>query len=103
MLKLLLSIYKFVYREPCSIQKEIANRYIKGTRQWECDDAELIELYDHLNFICKKRRVNGKVTITQFFSLLKYPQSTLNFLKGKKVSFNLLQGFKKLCQTTTET
>ena len=94
MLQLILHLAKLFFREPCSIQKEIINRSSKRRGQWDYDNLELIELYEHLDSICKKRTGPGTVNPNQFFTLLKYPKSSLNFSNGRKVPFNDLEKFK---------
>ena len=94
MLKLILHIVTRMRKEPCSIQKEVINRSSKRRGQWDYDNQELIELYDHLDSICKKRTRPGTINPSQFFTLLKYPTSSLNFLNGRKVPFNDLEKFK---------
>ena len=94
MLQLILQLAKLLFPEPCSIQKEIINRSSKRRGQWDYDNRELIELYDHLDSICKKRTGPGTVNPSQFFTLLKYPTSSLNFLNGRKLPFNDLEKFK---------
>lgn len=94
MLKILLFFSKILAKEPCSIQKEIINRSQKRRSQWDHDTLELVELYDHLDAICKKRTRPGTLKPSEFFTLLKYPSSSLNFLNGRKVPFNDLEKFK---------
>ena len=94
MLKLILYIAKGFVKEPCSIQKEIINRSQKRRSNWDHDAMELVELYEHLDAICKKRTRPGTINPSQFFTLLKYPASSLNFLNGRKVPFNDLEKFK---------
>ena len=94
MLQLILQLAKLLLREPCSIQKEIVNRSSKRRGQWDYDNLELIELYDHLDSICKKRTRPGTISQSQFYTLMKYPTSSLNFLNGRKVPFNDLENFK---------
>ena len=93
MLKILLFFSKILAKEPCSIQKEIINRSQKRRSQWDHDTLELVELYDHLDAISKKRTRPGTLKPSEFFTLLKYPTSSLNFLNGRKVPFN---DFEKL-------
>ena len=94
MLKLILHIVTWMRKEPCSIQKELINRSQKRRATWDHDNIELIELYDHLDSICKKRTRPGTINPSQFFTLLKYPTSSLNFINGRKVPFNDLEKFK---------
>jgi len=61
---------------------------------WDLDNLELIELYEHLDVISKKRTRPGTITPNQFVTLVKYPTSALNFLNGRKVPFNDLEKFK---------
>ena len=94
MLKLLLFFAKSLAKEPCSIQKEIINRSSKRRGQWDYNNLELIEMYEHLDSICKKRTRPGTINPSQFFTLMKYPTSSLNFLNGRKVPFNDIEKFK---------
>ena len=93
MLKILLFFSKTLAKEPGSIQKEIINRSQKRRSKWDHDTLELVELYDHLDAICKKRMRRGTLNPSEFFTLLKYPASSLNFLNGRKVPFNDLEKF----------
>jgi hypothetical protein len=93
-IKILLTISSWIRKEPCSLQKELINRSKKQRALWDLDNQELLELYSHLDDICKKRTGVGSITPKEFFTLLKYPRSALNFLSGRKVPFNDLESFK---------
>src|SRR5210317_1866719 len=94
MLKLILHIVTWMRKEPCSIQKELINRSQKRRATWDHDNIDLIELYDHLDLICKKRTRPGSLKLSQFSTLLKYPSSSLNFLNGRMVPINDLERFR---------
>ena len=67
MLKLALFFAKLVLKEPCSIQREVLNRLAKKRGAWDLSSSELIELYEHMNAITKKRtgRFNFPTTQTK--------------------------------------
>ena len=95
MLKLALFFAKLVRKEPCSIQREVLNRLAKKRGAWDLSSSELIELYEHLNAITKKRTGPATISPSEFFTLLKYPDSASNFLNDRKVPVNDLESFKK--------
>jgi hypothetical protein len=95
MLKIALFFAKLVRKEPCSIQREVLNRLAKKRGAWDLSSAELIELYEHMNAIIKKRTGPATISPSEFFTLLKYPDSTSNFLNDRKVPVNDLESFKK--------
>ena len=95
MLKLALFFAKLVRKEPCSIQREVLNRLAKKRRAWDLSSPELIELYEHMNAITKKRTGPATISPSEFFTLLKYPDSASNFLNDRKVPVNDLESFKK--------
>jgi hypothetical protein len=94
MLKLALFFAKLVRKEPCSIQREVLNRLVKKRGAWDLSSADLIELYEHMNAIIKKRTA-AIISPSEFFTLLKYPDSASNFLNDRKVPVNDLESFKK--------
>ena len=59
---------------------------------------EIVDIYNHLDVLIKKRTRIGKLTPAQFFTLIKHPTSTLNFIQGRKVPFNDLEKFKNEVQ-----
>jgi len=95
MLKLALFFAKLVRKEPCSIQREVLNRLAKKRGAWDLSSSELIELYEHMNAITKKRTGPATISPSEFFTLLKYPDSASNFLNDRKVPVNDLESFKK--------
>jgi hypothetical protein len=95
MLKLALFFAKLVRKEPCSIQREVLNRLAKKRGAWDLSSSELIELYEHMNTITKKRTGAATMRPSEFFTLLKYPDSASNFLNDRKVPVNDLESFKK--------
>ena len=95
MLKLALFFAKLVRKEPCSIQREVLNRLAKKRGAWDLSSSELIELYEHMNAITKKRTGPATISPSEFFTLLKYPDSASNFLNDRKVSMNDLESLKK--------
>ena len=95
MLKLALFFAKLVRKEPCSIQREVLNRLAKKRGAWDLSSSELIELYEHMNAITKKRTGPATISPSEFFTLLKYPDSASNFLNDRKVTLNDLESFKK--------
>ncbi|MDC3305274.1 hypothetical protein OAU62_00925 [Schleiferiaceae bacterium] len=95
MLKLALFFAKLVRKEPCSIQREVLNRLAKKRGAWDLSSSELIELYEHMNAITKKRTGPATISPSDFFTLLKYPDSASNFLNDRKVPVNDLEYFKK--------
>ena len=95
MLKLALFFAKLVRKEPCSIQREVLNRLAKKRGAWDLSSTELIELYEHMNAITKKRTGPATISPSEFFTLLKYPDSASNFLNDRKVPVNDLESFKK--------
>ena len=95
MLKLALIFAKLVRKEPCSIQREVLNRLAKKRGAWDLSSTELIELYEHMNAITKKRTGPATISPSEFFTLLKYPDSASNFLNNRKVPLNDLESFKK--------
>ena len=94
MLRLLLTIAELFFREPCSVQREILKRLQKKPAAWDATNDELLEIYEHVNAIVKKRTGVGAITPSQFMTLLKHPTSTLNFLNERKVPFNDLEKFR---------
>ena len=95
MLKFALFFAKLVRKEPCSIQREVLNRLAKKRGAWDLSSSELIELYEHINAITKKRTGPATISPSEFFTLLKYPDSASNFLNDRKVPLNDLESFKK--------
>ena len=95
MLRLALFFAKLVRKEPCSIQREVLNRLAKKRGAWDLSSSELIELYEHMNAITKKRTGPATISPSEFFTLLKYPDSASNFLNDRKVPLNDLESFKK--------
>ena len=95
MLKLALFFAKLVRKEPCSIQREVLNRLVKKRAAWDLNSSELIELYEHMNGIIKKRTGPATISPSEFFTLLKYPDSASNFLNDRKVPVNDLESLKK--------
>ena len=95
MLRLALFFAKLVRKEPCSIQREVLNRLAKKSGAWDLSSSELIELYEHMNAITKKRTGPATISPSEFFTLLKYPDSASNFLNDRKVPVNDLESFKK--------
>jgi hypothetical protein len=95
MLKFALFFAKMVRKEPCSIQREVLNRLAKKRGAWDLSSSELIELYEHMNAITKKRTGPATISPSEFFTLLKYPDSASNFLNDRKVPVNDLESFKK--------
>ena len=95
MLKLSLWLTQFIRKERCSIQREIISRVAKKRALWDLSSEELLFLYTHLDKVVKKRTGIGTIGPSEFFTLLKYPKSTLNFLADKKVSINDLEAFRK--------
>ena len=95
MLKLALFFAKLVRKEPCSIQREVLNRFAKKRGAWDLSSSELIELYEHMNAITKKRTGPATFSPSEFFTLLKYPDSASNFLNDRKIPVNDLESFKK--------
>ena len=95
MLKLALFFAKLLRKEPCSIQREVLNRLAKKRGAWDLSSTELIELYEHMNAITKKRTGPATISPSEFFTLLKYPDSASNFLNDRKVPVNDLESFKK--------
>ena len=95
MLKFALFFAKLVRKEPCSIQREVLNRLAKKRGAWDLSSSELIELYEHMNAITKKRTGPASISPSEFFTLLKYPDSASNFLNDRKVPVNDLESFKK--------
>ena len=95
MLKLALFFAKLVRKEPCSIQREVLNRLAKKRGAWDLSSSELIELYEHMNAIIKKRTGPATISPSEFFTLLKYPDSASNFLNDRKIPVNDLESFKK--------
>ena len=95
MLKFVLFFAKMVRKEPCSIQREVLNRLAKKRGAWDLSSSELIELYEHMNAITKKRTGPATISPSEFFTLLKYPDSASNFLNDRKVPVNDLESFKK--------
>jgi hypothetical protein len=98
MLNLILNLAKLLKKEPCSIQREVITRVSKKRGLWDLDNKELIELYDHLNMLVKKRGGPGTLTPNQFFTLIQYPTSAVNFRNGKKVHINDIEAFRSLIE-----
>jgi len=95
MLKLSLWLIQFIRKEPCSIQREIMSRVAKKRAAWDLSSEELLFLYTHLDKVVKKRTGMGTISPSEFFTLLKYPKSTLNFLADKKVPINDVDALRK--------
>ena len=55
MLQLILHLSKLFFREPCSVQREILNRLQKRRGAWDAGNDELLEIYEYVNTITKKR------------------------------------------------
>ena len=94
MLRLVLTIAKLFFREPCSVQREILNRLQKKRRAWDEANDELLEIYEHVNAIVKKRTGVGTISPNEFMMLVKHPTSALNFLNERKVPLNDLEKFR---------
>ena len=95
MLKLSLWVFSWIRREPCSIQREVLNRAAKKRSILDHDTVDLLELYDHLDRIAKKRTGPATISVSEFFTLMKYPQSTRNFLNDRRVPLNDIQALRK--------
>ena len=96
MLKFSLWLARFVAKEPCSIQREILNRIDNKRASWDQSSQDLLFLYQHLDKIIKKRRGFATIRPSEFFTLLKYPNSSINFIKQVKVPINDLEKFKQI-------
>ena len=94
MLRLVLTIAKLFFREPCSVQREILNRLQKKRGAWDEANDELLEIYEHVNAIVKKRTRLGTIGPNEFMMLVKHPTSALNFLNERKVHLNDLEKFR---------
>ena len=94
MLRLVLTIAKLFFREPCSVQREILNRLQKKRGAWDASNDELLDIYEYLNSSIKKRTGVGTITPKEFGFLMKHPTSSLNFLNGRKVPLNDLERFR---------
>ena len=94
MLQLILQLSKLFFREPCSVQREILNRLQKRRAAWDASNDELLDIYEYLNTITKKRTGVGTITPKEFSFLMKHPTSSLNFLSGRKVPLNDLERFR---------
>ena len=94
MLQLILQLSKLFFREPCGVQREILNRLQKRRGAWDASNGELLDVYEYLNSIIKKRTGVGTITPKQFGLLMKHPTSSLNFLSGRKVPLNDLERFR---------
>lgn len=94
MLLLILQLSKLFFREPFSVQREILNRLQKRRGAWDASNDELLDIYEYLNTITKKRTGVGTITPKQFGFLIKHPTSSLNFIGGKKVPINDLERFR---------
>jgi hypothetical protein len=94
MFQLILRLSKLFFREPCSVQREILNRLQKKRSAWDSSNDELLDIYEYLNSIIKKRTGVGTITPKEFVLLMKYPASSLNFVSGKKVPLNDLERFR---------
>jgi len=94
MLQLILQLSKLFFREPCSVQREILNRLQKKRAAWDANNDELLDIYEYLNTIIKKRTGVGTITPKEFSFLMKHPTSSLNFLSGRKVPLNDLERFR---------
>ena len=94
MLRLVLTIAKLFFREPCSVQREILNRLQKKRGAWDEANDELLEIYEHVNAIVKKRTRVGTISPNEFMMLVKHPTSALNFLNEQKVPLNDLEKFR---------
>ena len=94
MFQLILHLSKLIFPEPCSVQREILNRLQKKRSAWDASNDELLDIYEYPNSIIKKRTGVGTITPKQFGLLMKHPNSSLNFLSGRKVPFNDLERFR---------
>jgi len=94
MLQLILHLSKVFFREPCSVQREILNRLQQKRGAWDAGNDELLEIYEYVNTITKKRTGVGTITPKEFMVLVKHPTSALNFLSGRKVPLNDLERFR---------
>ncbi len=94
MLRLILTLAKFFFNEPCSIQREILNRLQKKRGAWDEANDELLEIYEHVHAIVKKRTRVGTIGPNEFMMLVKHPTSALNFFKERKVPLNDLEKFR---------
>ena len=95
MLKLSLWVFSWIRSEPCSIQREVLNRAAKKRSVLDLDTVDLLELYDHLDRIARKRTGTATISVSEFFTLMKYPQSTRNFLNDRRVPLNDIQALRK--------
>lgn len=94
MLTLLLYISRLVRKEPCSLQREILNRLNKKRPMWDYSNEELVELYDHISVLTKRTQGLGFLRFNQLRTVLKYPVTSLNFLKDRKIPINDLEKFR---------
>ena len=60
----------------------------------DAGNDELLEIYEYVNTITKKRTGVGTITLKEFLTLVKHPTSALNFLSGRKVPLNDLERFR---------
>jgi hypothetical protein len=95
MLQLSLWVFSWIRPEPCSIQREVLNRAAKKRSLLDLDTVDLLELYDHLDRIAKKRTGTATISVREFFTLMKYPQSTRNFINNRRVPLNDIQALRK--------
>lgn len=74
MLDLLVVLLKTMGREPTSTQREVVNGLEGKEAKLELSNQELIALYDRLNTLVKKRRVN-RLSLAEKWQLIKHPRT----------------------------
>ena len=94
MIKLILMLARFFVKEPCSLHREIINRSHGKRSSWDLSSSELLELYEYLVVLTKKRTRVGTLNYKEFSTLVKYPTTSLNFLRDRKIPLNDLERFR---------
>ena len=94
MFKLILMIARVFVKEPCSLHREIINRSHGKRSSWDHSSSELLELYEYLAVLTKKRTRVGTLNYKEFSTLVKHPTTSLNFFRDRKIPLNDLERFR---------
>ena len=94
MFKLILMIARVFVKEPCSLHREIINRSHGKRSSWDHSSSELLELYEYLAVLAKKRTRAGTLNFKEVSTLMKHPTTSLNFFRDRKIQLNDLERFR---------
>jgi len=94
MFKFILMLARVFVKEPCSLHREIINRSHGKRSSWGHSSSELLELYEYLAVLTKKRTRAGTLNFKEVSTLMKHPTTSLNFFRDRKIPLNDLERFR---------